>query len=296
MLENYDLSKVKLVASDLDGTLVCGKYNDCLVTKHSAKVLQDLEAEGVQIALASGRPPRSMDPVLDLLQLSHPWVISCNGGLVLDTRRKILKSFPIVRDQVYPIIKKIKDALGDHVYFGVESGAVFKCEQGYATLRGPDNMNHPYELIHHLEEFAKDPVEKMVVLHETWPAERLYDYIKHQVLVGHDAIINITFSNVYFIEIMATNVSKGTTLQSLCVEHDVDPDHVVAFGDMPNDIEMIQLAGLGVAMANAHEDTKKAADHITLSNMEEGVAEVLEKVLNQIRAKKAAATPPPPSS
>lgn len=208
-------------------------------------MLQDLEAEGVQIALASGRPPRSMDPVLDLVQLSHPWVLSCNGGMVLDPhgRQKILKSFPITG--VYAILEKIKSALGDQVCLGVESGALFKCDEGYATQRGPENMNHHYQQIDRLEDFATDDVEKMVVLHKTWPAEKLYDYIQNQLFVDPEwrSVINITFSNVYFIEIAAANVSKGSTLQTLCAENDFAANQIVAFGDMPNDVEMIRFAG-----------------------------------------------------
>lgn len=215
------------------------------MSKHSAKVLQDLEAEGVQIALASGRPPRSMAPVLDLLQLSHPWVLSCNGGLVLDPhdRQKILKSFPIAR--VYTILQKIKDALGDQICLGVESGVLFKCDKDYATQRGPENMNHPYQQIDRLEDFATEDVEKMVVLHKTWPAEKLYDYVQNQLFVDPEwrSVINITFSNAFFIEISAANVSKGSTLQGLCAENDFASHQVVAFGDMPNDIEMIHFAG-----------------------------------------------------
>ncbi|CAO3599002.1 unnamed protein product [Absidia cylindrospora] len=290
MVDNYDLSKLKLVCSDLDGTLICGKYNACLVSKRSAKVLQELEAEGIQIVLASGRPPRSMEPVLELLKLNNPWIISCNGGMVLDNKQKaILKSFPIVQQHVYPAIKNIKDALGDDVYIGVESGMMFKCEEGYAAMRGTENMNHPYKCISQLEEFACEPVEKLVVLHKTWNAEQLHEYINSQVFTDAkwEGIINITFSNVHFIEISATNVSKGTTLKYLCDENQYTADQVIAMGDMPNDVEMIRFAGIGVAMENAHEDAKKAADFVTLSNLDQGVAVVLEKMLQQIRSKNA---------
>ncbi|KAI8099044.1 HAD-like domain-containing protein [Halteromyces radiatus] len=284
MVDTYDLSKINLVASDLDGTLICGKYNACLVSKHSGKVLQDLEAQGVQIVLASGRPPRSMAPVLDLLQLDHPWVISCNGGIVLDSKKRtILKSFPIDHHQVFPILQKFKQFLGQDIFIGVENDLMFRCEEGYALLRGPENMNHPYTVIDRLDEFSNGPVEKIVVIHTAWKADILHKYVKEHIFSDPvwNNIINITFSNMHFIEISAVNVSKGTTLKSLCDENGYQSDQVIAFGDMPNDVEMIRFAGLGVAMANGHEDAKAAADYVTLSNMEEGVSVVLEKVLEQ---------------
>ena len=81
---------------------------------------------------------------------------------------------------------------------------------------------------------------------------------------------------------MASGVSKASALARICDRHGFDAQDVVAFGDMPNDIEMLDWAGHGVAMANAHPDAKAVANEIALSNNEDGVARVLERELAAI--------------
>ena len=78
---------------------------------------------------------------------------------------------------------------------------------------------------------------------------------------------------------MHPEVSKGNALRIIATDLHIDPEEIVAFGDNHNDIGMLQVAGLGVAMGNAHEEVKAAADYVTLSNAEDGVAVVIEDLL-----------------
>jgi hydroxymethylpyrimidine pyrophosphatase-like HAD family hydrolase len=90
--------------------------------------------------------------------------------------------------------------------------------------------------------------------------------------------VTVTFSTSRgLIEISALGVTKATGLAEAAELLSLDASSVVAFGDMPNDIEMLRWAGHGVAMANAHEDVLAVADEITAPNVEDGVAQVLER-------------------
>ncbi len=80
------------------------------------------------------------------------------------------------------------------------------------------------------------------------------------------------------LEISAAGVSKATALARLCDERGIDRKHVIAFGDMPNDLPMLAWAGHGVAVANAHPEVIAAADEVTASNDDGGVARVLERL------------------
>ncbi|CAO3630515.1 unnamed protein product [Cunninghamella blakesleeana] len=284
MVNTLDFSQIKAVASDLNGTLVSHGFK---VLPRAIKVLRKLEDLGLQIFLASGRPPRSMSLILDMLKLSHPLVLCCNGAVVLDhEKKKIIESFPIAQEYILSILKKMKESLGNDIYIGVESGLVFKCEQGYALRRGPENMNHDYIAVNDgdVESLLTDPVEKIVVLHQIWSSDKLDHYLK-TVTFNDDSkkwenIIHVTYSNPYFVEISAVGITKGSTLKKIIDEKlDLKPENIVAFGDMPNDIQMIELAGIGVAMGNARDEVKKIADYITLTNEEDGVASVLEQLL-----------------
>jgi hypothetical protein len=95
--------------------------------------------------------------------------------------------------------------------------------------------------------------------------------------VGNAAVV--THSGGPFVEISATGVDKAMALGELCATLGVSAAEVVAFGDMPNDVPMLRWAGLGVAVANAHPDALAAADDLTASNAEDGVALALERLI-----------------
>ncbi len=92
--------------------------------------------------------------------------------------------------------------------------------------------------------------------------------------------VTITHAGAPYLEISARGVHKGWALEALCARLGIPAEHVVAFGDMPNDLPMLQWAGCGVAMANAHPDVLAAADVVTRSNEEDGVAMVVERLLD----------------
>jgi hypothetical protein len=95
-----------------------------------------------------------------------------------------------------------------------------------------------------------------------------------------DGIADVYFSGTDLLEIAPAGVSKASTLERVASQWDVHADHVVAIGDMPNDIPMIRWAGRGVAVANAHPTVRAVADEVTASNDDDGVAMVLERLLD----------------
>ena len=90
---------------------------------------------------------------------------------------------------------------------------------------------------------------------------------------------NIMHAGLQFVELMPPGVDKAFGLDWFCKQRQIDPKQIVAFGDMPNDDAMLKAAGWGVAVANAHPDTLQAADEVAGSNIDDGVAEVLEEML-----------------
>ncbi|KAI8138975.1 HAD-like domain-containing protein [Fennellomyces sp. T-0311] len=263
-----DLTGVRLVASDLDGTLIVGSFNGGKLTQRTIDVLHALENKGIRIVFASGRPTRTMIPAVEQAGLSNLMVICCNGAQVVDSHTKtIVKKFSIPPDHVKEIATKIKAALGNEAFIGVESGAQFKCEQGYADKRRPF-MKHPHVIVEDPRtgffQTEDDTVEKIIVVHKTWPADQLNAFLLQHVFPEPSwmDVIHPTFSSMHFVEISAAGVSKATAIKYLCDKLDVTAKEVIAFGDMPNDIEMIKYAGIGVAMGNAHEDVRALAGKI----------------------------------
>jgi hydroxymethylpyrimidine pyrophosphatase-like HAD family hydrolase len=120
------------------------------------------------------------------------------------------------------------------------------------------------------------PQIKILVHHSTLPIEELYECV---VPLLDSSIYSVTYSGSDFLEITLGGVHKGEVLAAFCAQLGIAAHSVVAFGDMPNDLPMLQWAGLGVAVANAHPLVLQAADVITLSNEEDGVAHILEKIM-----------------
>ncbi len=116
---------------------------------------------------------------------------------------------------------------------------------------------------------------KLLVRHETLDPEEFRD----RVIAAVGDIANATWSIPGLVEISAAGVTKASALVGLCESLGVAASDVVAFGDMPNDIAMLEWAGTSYAVANAHESVLAIADHVAPSYDEEGVAQVMEELL-----------------
>ncbi|KAI8984537.1 HAD-like domain-containing protein [Mycotypha africana] len=281
---NY--ANIKVIASDMDGTLVSGYYDSDRLTDRTIAVLRAAEKKGIRIIMASGRPIRSFIPIIKQAQLENPMIVGCNGGMVMDSKTmQIVRKYSIETEAVRALIKEVKNHFGDDILIGGESGASFRCEEAYAQKRW-DWIGDIYERVDDLHYLADEEhtIEKLMLLHREWTADVLYEYLLKNVLTDPKwkTMINPTFSSPFFVEVSAVGICKATAVKDICEKLNVKSEEVIAFGDMPNDIEMLQFAGTAVAMGNAHQSVKEIADFVTLSNNEEGVAVVLEEVVKQI--------------
>lgn len=116
-------------------------------------------------------------------------------------------------------------------------------------------------------------VTKLIVQHGQRPLDELLAITRSHA----GALASVTHSGSEFVEVAAASVTKALALEAYCEARGIARERVIAFGDMPNDLPMIEWAGLGVAVANAHPEVLRAADETTASNDEDGVAHVLER-------------------
>jgi HAD superfamily hydrolase (TIGR01484 family) len=158
-------------------------------------------------------------------------------------------------------------------------GVAFSCERHGVAIREPAYVplwqtpdEHPRT---DALEIVAEPVLKLVAQHSELTQAELYELAV--VACGVDA--TVTFSGAQLVEISGAGVTKAFALAGLCQELGIDARDVVTFGDMPNDVPMLEWAGHGVAVANAHPDAIAAADEVTASNDEDGVARVLERLV-----------------
>ena len=253
-----------LVATDLDGTLL---HSDGTVTPRTRSVLAELDALGVPVVFTTGRPIRWMEDLWEEVG-GHGLAICSNGALVYDVARREVRDFRAVPREVgLSIAEQLREAVpGTH--FAIEHVAGWASEVDFP--RHPDDRAE--RTSGDFAEIYRDDVVKVLAVHRDLDPE---DFWRRVEAVVGDQVVTTWSSSFALVEISAAGVTKATTLSTLAAELGLGSDHVVAFGDMPNDLPMLAWAGTSYAMANAHPSVQQQADHLAPSNDDDGVATVL---------------------
>jgi len=264
----------KLIATDLDGTLV---RSDDTVSDYTHEVLARVRAAGIRLVGATGRGPRLIQLTRrDIPSAGH--LVMAGGGQIVDVTDP---DFPLVlRDErldgsvlaeIFAIIEAEIGAVSILVEAGDGHNAPLLGDPD-PTWRYPDLV----EAMARIEALA-GPVIKGFARHQRYDADALLA-VAHRVVPPE--LASITQAGLGYIEICPPHVDKATGLSVVATTLGVDPNDVLAFGDMPNDISMLCWAGFGrVAVANAHPAVKTMADEVTASNDEDGVARYLDRML-----------------
>lgn len=267
---------MQLVASDLDGTIVS---RDGTISERTLTVLKNCEKAGVHVVFVTGRPPRWMAPIVEAT--GHRGLALCgNGAVVVD-----LGTSEVVRSSALPaeVVRSVTATLRTRL-----PGAAFALETLDGYRREPDFLPR-----HHsawevptgtLDELLEtEPVViKMLVRQAgehagTLTADQML-VIAREALPG---VVEVVHSDPegQMLEISAPGVTKATALAWLAERLGVPREEVVAFGDMPNDVPMLTWAGAGYAMSGGHQDALAAAANTAPPLHEDGVAQVLERLL-----------------
>jgi len=263
-----------VIATDLDGTLL---RSDGTLDRRTQQALADVEACGGMLVLCTARPTRWMRPLAQAT--GHRGVAICvNGAVVWDLHREsVLEEFPLEPHVAREVVARLQEAIPGGAW-AVERTSGFAREPGYWS-RWPIPDGTIVDVVHAL---LAEPAVKLMLRHERLLADALLDTAR--AVAGHLAEFTHSNSADGLLEISAAGVSKAAALASFCEEHGVGSEQVIAFGDMPNDLPMLQWAGHAVAVANAHPDVLAAADEVTASNDDAGVALVLERLFAGRRA------------
>jgi len=258
-----------LVATDLDGTLL---HTDGTVTERTRRVLAALEERGVTVVFVTGRPIRWMQSLWHHVG-DHGLAVCSNGGIVYDVPgRRVAQARTIPREVGLEVAEVLRTEI---------PGTTFAVERATGFGREPDFHSRADAVpgflpqVGPMPEIFDDSVVKMLARHEELPPEDYWARVERAV--GH--AVTTTWSSVgALVEMSAAGVTKASTLELLCAELGVGREDVVAFGDMPNDVAMLEWAGTAYAMGNAHPLAKAAADRVAPPNDEDGVAQVLEEL------------------
>ena len=266
------------MASDVDGTLLHPAER---ITDRTARVISRVLADDVPFVLVSGRPPRWIPRIAKAAGLSG-YAVCANGASVYDIGNdEVLYTWDLSSLQLRDAVRAVEAVLPDiriaaeRTVVGGRQPDPFAIETGFHNPWGNPNGETDSPALASRAEVIGKPATKLLVRMRGMTSGQMAEAMS---AVLADMALEITYSsNSGLIEISASGVTKASGLAWVCRELGVDPEKVVAFGDMPNDVPMLNWAGHGVAMANAHEDLLAVADEVTAPNSEDGVAQVLER-------------------
>ncbi|HVS69022.1 MAG TPA: HAD family hydrolase [Mycobacteriales bacterium] len=259
----------KVVATDLDGTVV---RSDGTISPRTRDALLAARDAGALIVVATGRPPRWLTGIAEAT--GHDGIAVCaNGALVYDlSAEQVIDSRPLDLDVVRLLIEGLRASVPG-VAFAIERvDGQFAHEPDYHPRWEPEEQTFVGELEHVFDV----PVVKLLGRVEGAGSDDLLAMAR--AAIGEE-LATLTHSSIDgLLEVNAYGVTKASTLDAWLADRGLSAADVIAFGDMPNDIEMIAWAGHGVAVANAHPEVLAVADEVTGTNDADGVAEVLERL------------------
>jgi Cof subfamily protein (haloacid dehalogenase superfamily) len=269
---------VRLLASDVDGTLV---RSDGTVSAATRDAVHRATAAGLLVAFVTGRPPRWLHQVAD--DTGHTGVaVAGNGAVLYDlTSETILSGHLLEPSRLATLTDLLRNAFPD-ARFGVEYGMSFAYEPGYhhdwEINPSRDRRGQPIPPPHvaELAEIITRPALKLLA--KDWAADPDKFLAEAARVVGDQATVT-TSSRNGLLEIAAPGVTKASGLAELAASHGITADEVVAVGDMPNDVAMLEWAGRAYAVGNAHPSVLAVADEVLPSNDDDGVATLIEKLL-----------------
>lgn len=266
-----------MVATDLDGTLL---RSDGTLSPRTQKALAHLDRIGVPLVIVTGRPVRWMEHLWDLIG-GHGLAVLSNGALVYDVAdRRPSRTHPIDRKVINEVSARLRERIPGTT-FALELAGGVGIEPEFLRRYDEDGGRSAVEdeslgiRVGHLDSFLGDPVVKLLAQHEELAPETFWAEVHS---VAGDLVTTTWSSEHALVEISALGVTKASTLAQLAADLGLGPEHVLAFGDMPNDIAMLEWAGVSYAMDNAHPLALEAANHRTASNDDDGVAQVLEAI------------------
>ncbi|CAB4679988.1 unannotated protein [freshwater metagenome] len=261
----------KLIATDLDGTIV---RHDGTISQRTVDAFTSAHKLGIEIFFVTGRPPRWMHEIRDTFSFGE--AICGNGAMLYNLREsKVTEEWMISSEQQIEVAQIMRKSIPP-ISFAIESHDYYHREKIYVPRWdvGLDNVG-----VDRIEDAVRGPAFKMLA--RCSDGEFTSDQMLEIALRELDGIVTVTHSNAResLLEISALGVSKGATLAKVAARLSIDARDCVSFGDNPNDFSMLSWCGRSYAMADGHPDGVTFATSVAGPHKEDGVAIVIEELL-----------------
>ncbi len=262
---------IKLVAMDMDGTLLNDKME---LSNRNIEALRNLHKAGIVPCLSSGRPPRGLQKFCKQLGFDLP-LITFNGAEVLPSPT----AKPIYANELNGeyATEALKIGIERDIDVVVWQSDELMLSRNSEILQEYRSMsNAPYFFYNDKVDLSKLSLRK--VLWDHADAEKVAQW-REEMGKHFEGRLNVATSAPGLLEFVNHDVSKGVALKRLCDFLNIDISETAVFGDGYNDLPMLEVAGVSIAMANASDKVKSHCDAVTLSNVEDGVADYIERYI-----------------
>ena len=267
--------KYKLLVLDVDGTLL----NDAKeISKRTLASLLKVQQMGIRVALASGRPTYGLMPLAKTLELGNygGFIISYNGGQIINAQNGEILFERRINPEMLPYLEK-KARKNNFPIFTYHDDTILTDSSDNEHVHAEANLNN-LKIIQE-EEFSTAidfaPCKCILVSNDEEALKDLEEHWKKRL----DGTLDVFCSEPYFLEVVPCGIDKANTLGVLLSYLNIAREEVIAIGDGVCDVNMLQVAGLGIAMGHAQDSVKVCADYVTASNEEDGVAQSVEKLI-----------------
>ena len=263
-------SKIRLLLSDIDGTLV---PPDKVLTERSIRAVNDLRDAGIIFAITSSRPPRGLCMYLKPLMLTTP-IAGFNGGMIIDADERVLEELAIDDD----ITSTTIGFLDEH---GVNAW-IYRGQEWYVRDQHEPYVEHEAEVCEFRPltvpnfDAVSDGVAKIVGVSDDRDALARAQRDLRTTFGGN---VSATSSQSYYLDITNPKANKGAVVDYLSSKFGVPVSDIATIGDAQNDVAMFERSGLSIAMGNAEDEVKSSAHEVTSSNKEEGFARAVEQFI-----------------
>lgn len=266
-----NLSKVKMVVSDMDGTLLNSQHE---MSHRFFELFEALKEHNVLFVAASGRQYNSILDKLHTIK-NDIIVVAENGGFVMRKNEEVL-STPLPKSQQKKILKALSEVSNIHTVLCGKRSAYLTGEseeftallrQYYSAFNIVDDLNG-----------VDEEIIKTAIYHFESSEAFIYPHVQHL-----EVDLKVKVSGPNWVDISSPNANKGFAVEKLQEIYGISPAETMVFGDYNNDLEMLGLADFSFAMENAHDNVKQAANYQTASNDALGVERILEQLVAQKR-------------
>lgn len=271
---NRTESGYELLVLDIDGTLTNSKKE---ITPRTKEVLMRIQKAGKRLVIASGRPTAGILSIADELHLDeyNGFILAFNGGRIINyTTGEIVynRTIPL---ELLPEIYRYSKELGTGILTYTESEIVLGNEPDQYCELESRICKIPIRQVEDFVKFVDFPINKFLMTGEPELIFKAQSVMREKF----GWVLNIFRSEPFYLEIVPQSIDKANSLARLLEHLGMKREQMICCGDGFNDRSMIEFAGVGVAMENAQEEVKAAADYITASNDKDGIVEVVEKFI-----------------